>query len=242
MSHDLNDDRIGRYFRRYQLGLRFIAHAARSRTTTEWCGLTRDQLATLRRRWDLVHDEHQRGPAPTSLQIFFRSARQRNQATIFAALFRILSAKAEGALSEPSGPFVSLENGEIFCDALEAYREWQPESKLEFEYALLLARSITLNSQIRLSRCASCGLPILSEPHVASRDRCEHCGNRRLARQRLNRRMVGNEKDEEAEGSHQHHAERETRTDDRSFEGNRRDDSDQEQCRANSINDGREES
>jgi hypothetical protein len=57
MKRYVTDDTIGRYFRRYQLGLRFVAHGARSQTAREWTGLTRDQLATLRRRWEFGPDK-----------------------------------------------------------------------------------------------------------------------------------------------------------------------------------------
>lgn len=46
----VTDDRLGGYFRRYQLALRMMSHGARTQTVIALTGLTRDQLVTQRRR------------------------------------------------------------------------------------------------------------------------------------------------------------------------------------------------
>src|SRR6266478_9068327 len=77
----VTDDRLGGYFRRYQLALRMMSHGARSQTVCEWSGLTRDQLVTQRRRWGFDPDERRRGPAPSAFHVFFKSKRHRSEAT-----------------------------------------------------------------------------------------------------------------------------------------------------------------
>ena len=185
------DDRIGRYLRRYQLGLRFVSHGARSQTTTEWCGLTRDQLITLRRKWNLGADDRRRGPAPTSLEIFFRSQANRERATVFAMIYLILRARPKQSAAVEEQPFVSLENGEILCEALEIYRTWQPDDALEFEYALLLARAVSQERTVRLSRCSGCHRITMIDGRKPNHVACTHVAQgRSIVRQDRDQPMI----------------------------------------------------
>src|ERR1700756_413694 len=79
MEIHVTDDAIGRYFRRYQLGLRFVAHGAKAKTTCEWTGLTSDQLLTLCKRWGFDLMKTPRGPAPSSFHDFFDSKKRRSE-------------------------------------------------------------------------------------------------------------------------------------------------------------------
>ena len=152
MDVHVRDDQIGRYFRRIQLGLRFLAHGARARTTCQWSGLTPDQLVTLRRRWMINPDDRLRGPSPSSFEIFFRSALTSSQAALFVCICRIV-----GAAKSHN----SLEDGEKICEAFEIFREWEPDAHLEFEQAVLLlvgsadAEKIELVNCSALPRCSS---------------------------------------------------------------------------------------
>lgn len=86
----VTDDRLGGYFRRYQLALRMMAHGARTQTAVAWSGLTRDQLVTQRRRWGFGPDDRRRGPAPSAFHVFFRTRRHRSEATVFASMCRVI--------------------------------------------------------------------------------------------------------------------------------------------------------
>src|SRR5580658_10036616 len=112
----VTDDTIGRYFRRYQLALRLIAHGARTQTVCDWSGLTRDQLVTLRHRWGFDAEEGRRGPAPTAFQVFFRSRRHRCEAALFASLCRIVGAKSARCGNTPLKLLPALEHGEVLCE------------------------------------------------------------------------------------------------------------------------------
>lgn len=169
------DDQIGRYFRRHQLGLRFLAHGARAQTTCQWSGLTPDQLVTLRRRWMFNSDERLRGPSPSSFQVFFRSARSRNEATLFVSLCRIVGAIPPLRGAAAAKALASLENGERLCEAYETFREWMPDSNLEFEQAVLLATGSTDGEKLELTHCSRCHSALLVDKLDGVRDRCSHC-------------------------------------------------------------------
>src|SRR5256885_8930830 len=92
MEIHVTDDAIARYFRRYQLGLRFVAHGAKAKTTCEWTGLTSDQLLTLCKRWGFDLMKTPRGPAPSSFHDFFDSKKRRAEAALFVSFCRTLGA------------------------------------------------------------------------------------------------------------------------------------------------------
>lgn len=165
----VTDDQIGRYFRRIQLGLRFLAHGARAQTTCQWTGLTPDQLVTLRRRWMFDADERLRGPSPSSFEVFFRSARASSQAALFVCICRIV-----GAVN--ASP--SLENGEKLCEAFEIFREWEPAATFDFEQAVLLMVGSVQAEKIALASCSRCNVPMLIDKFGSTRESCRRCARK----------------------------------------------------------------
>ena len=170
----VTDDTIGRYFRRYQLALRLIAHGARTQTVCDWSGLTRDQLVTLRRRWGFDAEEGRRGPAPTDIAGFLsRSRRHRCEAALFASLCRIAGAKFARCGNTPLKLLPALEHGEAICEAFEAFREWQPDAELAFEHAVLLAVSVGQATQVALAHCSKCHAAVLFDRQGARGATCD---------------------------------------------------------------------
>jgi len=177
----VTDDTIGRYFRRYQLALRLIAHGARMQTVRDWSGLTRDQLVTLRHRWSFDAEERRRGPAPTALHVFFRSRRHRSEAALFASLCRIVGVRSAPCGTDRPKLQPALEHGEVLCEAFEAFREWQPGAELTFEQALLLAVSVGQAAHIALAHCSDCHATVLFDrqgERGTTCDQCVHLGRR----------------------------------------------------------------
>jgi Flagellar transcriptional activator (FlhC) len=166
MDVHVRDDQIGRYFRRIQLGLRFLAHGARARTTCQWSGLTPDQLVTLRRRWMFNSDERLRGPSPSSFEIFFRSALTSSQAALFVCICRIVGI---------TNSRETLESGEKICEAFEIFREWEPDAQLEFEQAVLLMVGAADAEKIELVNCSRCRIALLYDKMGDSRKTCRRC-------------------------------------------------------------------
>jgi hypothetical protein len=175
MEVHVTDDQIGRYFRRIQLGLRFLAHGARAQTTSQWSGLTPDQLVTLRRRWMFNGAERLKGPSPSSFQHFFRSARSREQAALFACIFRVVWTAPRKSGTDVAKLIASLENGELLCEAFEIYREWEPGADLEFEQAVLLATGAIDGDQIEITHCLHCSSPVLMDRLSTAAASCPRC-------------------------------------------------------------------
>lgn len=192
----VTDDQIGRYFRRIQLALRFLAHGARAQTTCQWSGLTPDQLVTLRRRWMFNSEERLRGPSPSSFHVFFSSARTSNQAALFVCICRIVGA---------AKALASLENGERLCEAFEIYREWEPQAEFEFEQAVLLMTGTVQAEKIELGFCSSCDRALLIDKFDNARSTCPRCrrgrsGKPASARKKGDESVVQEQDDSEADG------------------------------------------
>jgi hypothetical protein len=181
MEIHVTDDAIGRYFRRYQLAARMVSHGARARTVCDWSGLTPDQLVTLRRRWGFDPDERRRGPAPSAFRIFFRSKRHQSEAALFAGTCRIVGATTALHGEEAAKRLPSIENGELLCEAFEAYREWQPDADLDFEHAVQLALGVVQGKAVALEHCSNCRAALLIDRMGADRTTCWHCQRTRNA-------------------------------------------------------------
>lgn len=175
----VTDDEIGRYFRRLQLGLRFLAHGARTMIVSEWSGLTPDQLKTQRHRWGFGPDDRQYGPARTSFKKFFEPARRADEFSLLASIQRIVGFRVMRSEAGESVLAPSLENGERACDAFEIFREWKPESSITFEESLRLAEGVVSGTEVELAGCGECGRALLHYKLGRVEEDCLRC--RRLA-------------------------------------------------------------
>lgn len=175
MEIHVTDDRLGGYFRRYQLAIRMMSHGARTQTVIAWSDLTRDQLVTQRRRWGFGKEIRQRGPAPSAFHVFFKSRRHQSEAALFASLCHITGAISAKLGNDAARLRPGLENGELFCDALEAFREWAPDADLDFEHALQLASGVVHAEDVTLGWCSDCRSATLFEGSRRVYANCGYC-------------------------------------------------------------------
>ena len=76
----------------------------------------------------------------------------------------------------------TLQGGEKLCEAYEIYREWEPEVRLEFDQAVLLAMGAMKGEDIVLSSCPGCGGALLMDKRGKARTRCARCRSKRARR------------------------------------------------------------
>lgn len=235
----VTDDRLGGYFRRYQLALRMMSHGARTQTVVAWSGLTRDQLVTQRRRWGFRPEIRQRGPAPSAFHVFFRTRRRQSEAALFASLCHISGAITArlGRLTAKLAP--NVENGELFCDALEVFREWRPDADLDFEHAVQLATGVVRAEHVTLGWCSDCRGALLSEGCRRMYANCGHCAPQ-SAREEAGQGTVQNEEDAKPQRNLHHVPDRERGTGRRDFEGDRDKQSQEHEGGANGLDHRRE--
>lgn len=162
--------------RRRQLAQRLIAHRARPQTIFRHTGLSRHQLATLRRRLHLPNKKGNSGPVRTSFSVFLSTQRVRDEAAALAVFWRALVGAA--ARNTRLKQLSMVEVGEGICDAFEGHVACFPKSALELEHLTLLARGIEEANAIALSKCGNCDAVILVDLLGSRRRLCGCCQRR----------------------------------------------------------------
>jgi hypothetical protein len=169
MDAHRNDDSVAREIRRFELARRLIFHEARTQTISKLTGLSRNRLATLRRRLMVSDDARRRGPPPRSLDVLLRTARGRTEGAAVAALFPLF--KRSTSIKAPS----LLDDGEQACDIYDAYLAYHPQSNVRFEELMLLKRSLAKGDLVELGLCRVCKGLIMNSRYDRRRSTCSHC-------------------------------------------------------------------
>ncbi len=175
MRPQLQDDPILRESRRATLARRLISHRVRTEMIGRLTGLTRNRLATVRRRLMVADEMRRRGPVRSALDVFRGSALGRAEGAALISLglaARLFdSARADEA-------FDPLKHAERLCDTYEAYRAVIPESRAELEDFILLYRAIAVSHSLLVDACRTCRCLILVAPFESRRE-CWHCDHHR---------------------------------------------------------------
>ncbi|MBM0105799.1 hypothetical protein JM946_13745 [Steroidobacter sp. S1-65] len=177
MNKDTVDSRMERELRRRHLAMRLIRHQARTHTIQEFTGLTRHQQATLRRQAGIPTDSRIRGPAPTSFEDFFTSARTQNESAVLALLYRALGPSK--FVRRHGGWEAAVERGEQLCDVYETWRAFFPSSRFEFDRLILLGEGLARGQEISFASCRSCHALLLIDLLGPNRRLCVHCSRAR---------------------------------------------------------------
>ena len=153
----------------FELARRLIFHEVRTETITKLTGLSRNRLATLRRRLMVSEDARRRGPAPRSLEVLLRTSRGRTEGAALVALFPLFRNPTSINSS------TSLDEGEQACAIYDAYLAYYPQSTVRFEELMLLKRSLAKGDLVELGLCRLCGGLIINNGIDGSRLTCAHC-------------------------------------------------------------------
>src|SRR5688572_12607370 len=133
----ISGDRYNRDRSRFDLALRMMQHGARTSTIRTWTGLSDDRIRKLFRSYlaDRASGvmRRQRGKSPQLAANFLQSASIGFEATTLSCLFCIL-----GLLPREVEGSLTLEQGEAFCQAYEAYEVLHAPARLSFEHAWFL--------------------------------------------------------------------------------------------------------
>lgn len=162
---------VDRELRRRKLAQRLVAHQARTKTIFRLTGLSRHQLATLRKRWCVTREMRRRGPAPTSYAVLRLTLRVRSETAALAVFWRAICT-AHGTNPKKIS---AVELGEHICDVFETYQACFPKTQLELEHLMLLAQGLEQGDSIALSACAGCEALIVIDLLTTRRHLCTHC-------------------------------------------------------------------
>lgn len=166
------DDPILRENRRATLARRLISHGVRTEMIGRLTGLTRNRLATVRRRLMVADEMRLRGPARSALEVFRGSLGGSEGAALIS--LGLATGLLDTAHTETFDP---LEQAERLCDTYEAYRAVIPQTRVELEDFILLYRAVAVSHSLLPDSCRSCRCLILVEPFESRRE-CWHCSPR----------------------------------------------------------------
>ena len=173
MSAQLADDPILRENRRSALARRLILHGVRTRIVSRLTGLSRNRLATIRRRLMVSNETRPRGPTRRALKVFLCSSKARMEGAALASLFSEFQIPFAGSAHVQPGA-TPVELGERLCETYEAYRACCPRSNIQLEELVALRNSLATGDTIRVGRCRSCKCLILIDRYNGSCG-CSHC-------------------------------------------------------------------
>ncbi len=157
-------DPLDRDLRRRQLAQRLVMHQARTKTIFFFTGLSRHQMATLRRRWRIGGEMRRRGPPPTSFNVLLSTSRMRAETAALAVFWKALGSVRGASNVHVHGAAFALDLGERLCDVFDVYLACFPNTELEPEHLVLLARGLEEASSIGLEKCSSCKAVMLIDP------------------------------------------------------------------------------
>jgi hypothetical protein len=173
----VSDNRYSRDRLRLDLALRFIGHEARTRTIRAWTGLTDDRIRKLYRSY--FHQPGRlvvrpRGKSPRQSAFFTRSPRLKQETALLASLCCLL-----GAVPRRAAPRAALTpcvaQGELLCQAFEAYRTLVPSAGITFEHMIFLVSSLTRGDELELAGCAECGALLVVDKMALREALCTCC-------------------------------------------------------------------
>src|SRR5207253_9069572 len=136
---------------------------------------------------------------------------------------------------------------ELLCEALEAFREWQPDAELEFEHAVLLVSGVVESKSVSLGFCSECRGAMLIDRLGTQGKTCGLCRRLRSevdepatpARQETNDSVIDNHERTQSQRQGDDAPERELRACARHLEGDRDGDTEQHQSAAHDLDERR---
>jgi Flagellar transcriptional activator (FlhC) len=153
----LSDDRYESDRRKYTLALSMIEHGARTRTVTQWTGLSKYRVQTLTQSYQsTTRARRKRGESPRQPAHFFKSLTLARESMALAYIALQMQAIPPAVMPDARTSLPSLARGERLMSAFELYRALLPEGVISLEYAILLITELAERRKLALARCRSC--------------------------------------------------------------------------------------
>lgn len=181
----ISNDRYFRDRQRHDLALRMIRHAARTCTIKSCTGLTDDRIRRLCKTY-AVHapavPERRRGKSPRRITFFTRNAQLLFESSCLTSLFGTFG------LLRPTDDIgfesLTLEFGNLFCEAFETHRQLSRASAISFEHAWFLLQQLNDGRSLQLARCRHCHGQFLNDFPNAGARACPTCRLKRIPTRR----------------------------------------------------------
>ena len=169
------DNSVRRENRRVELAERLVSHGVRTTIIIRLTGITRDRLATLRRRLKVPSDARWRGPTFSSVRRFLKVPLNRTEGAALSAVCAAFDLPAlEREVSARPASYISLEYGERLCETYEAYCACYPNTQVALERLMMLRTRLAAGDLVTLGRCRTCRGLMLIDRFNGVRN-CWHC-------------------------------------------------------------------
>ncbi|MBT8079429.1 MAG: flagellar transcriptional regulator FlhC [Gammaproteobacteria bacterium] len=192
----LTDNRYASERSQFELALRMIGHEARTRTIRACTGLSDDRIRKLYATYFRDSGQHavkrRRGKSPQQVALFVKNPSNQLEATTLVALYcasLLLRIDARNRM-QPCWPRPDVEYGHRVCRAFETFRLLHRNPRLNFEWAWSLLQSASMNDELYLSACTTCGSGYVQDAYALDHGVCPGCviSRRRHDRSRRSRR------------------------------------------------------
>jgi hypothetical protein len=174
----VTDNRYTRDQSRLQLAVRLIGLEARTHTIRHWTGLSDDRIRKLYRSYlrdSGIAVHRHRGKSPRQPTYFMRSTRITRHASALASVLTVFGVVPTARQRGPSQSLAGVGNGNLLCEAYEAYRSMLPDSVISFEHAVFLASALAQGRELLLQSCGRCHSPVLTDRPRRRSPNCERC-------------------------------------------------------------------
>lgn len=187
----VSDDRYNRDRLRFDLAVRMIRHEARTCTIRQWTGLSDDRIRKLYRAYLLNQAatplRRHRGKSPRQVDFFLRTPAVQFEGATLASLFCMLGLLSAAPALRADWP-MTVERGELFCQAYETYLSLQRNSEVSFEHAWFLLHALLKRDELVVAACEFCGRLFLRESLVHRAAGCNRCARESQVPARRRRR------------------------------------------------------
>ena len=177
----LTDDRYSGERSQFELALRMIRHEARTRTIRECTGLSDDRIrklyTTYFRNCGESRIKRRRGKSPRQVTHYVKNPDNQLQSTTLVGLFAaglLVRIDADHGV-HACWPRPDVEFGHRLCRAFETYLLLYDKPQLSFEWTWNLLQCISMNDELYLAICGSCGARYVQDAYALDRRICPAC-------------------------------------------------------------------
>lgn len=179
----VSENRYEKDIRKHSLAKWMIAHLARTRTLTQWTGLTRYRVQTLFRSYlKTTEDTRRRGISPFQPAYFGKSLRLESESLALAFIAFELQVLPDTILPNARRSLPDVARGERLMMAFELYRALVPDARISLEHAILFITELAERRNLYLRRCRSCHDVMVAERIGVNHDECPFCRHDRRSR------------------------------------------------------------
>lgn len=170
----ISNHRYSRDRGRYDLAYGMLQLGARPKTVIEWTQLTQFQIRNIAHEYSELL-ARSRGRPPNSITWFWREGRRQREGAVLASLLTLTKIVIVDGNEDKHPAWRSVSKGMRLCDVYQEYSRIVPNTRIPFEYLLLLVKELSRGDTVGLRRCTQCAGAMLADPLSTRLQICSSC-------------------------------------------------------------------